>query len=282
MAILTQKQFGQRIQALREDAGVSQEMLARHLRITRQAVGQIENGKRTVDGAELVRLSEFFSVTVDALLKSPLPAKEEHHVQVQTHTFRFDANKLRNVLLYLLEKCGGKPNVGETVIYKLLYFIDFDAFELLGAPVTGISYRRLQFGPVPGRADFERVVKSMMQKDELKIFTHEYFGKPQKRYVALAEPNTEGFSVKEVEIVDKVIARLSDMNAAEIENYVHLDAPWMLTAEGGVIDYGLVVEREFPYAKRDYRKIWEGAAALDLISQLGPISREEAEYYEKL
>ena len=34
--------------------------------------------------------------------------------------------KFENVLLYILEKCAGKPNVGETVLYKLLYFSDFN------------------------------------------------------------------------------------------------------------------------------------------------------------
>ena len=42
----------------------------------------------------------------------------------------FDPKKLKNVILYILEKCAGKPNVGETVLYKLLYFIDFDNFEI--------------------------------------------------------------------------------------------------------------------------------------------------------
>ena len=32
----------------------------------------------------------------------------------------------------MIEKCGGKPNLGETVLYKLLYFIDFDNFEITG------------------------------------------------------------------------------------------------------------------------------------------------------
>ncbi|MDD4141558.1 MAG: hypothetical protein PHR20_02025 [Bacteroidales bacterium] len=34
------------------------------------------------------------------------------------------------VLLYILERCSGKTNVGKTVLYKLLYFSDFNYYEL--------------------------------------------------------------------------------------------------------------------------------------------------------
>ncbi|MFH0800725.1 MAG: type II toxin-antitoxin system antitoxin SocA domain-containing protein [Pseudomonadota bacterium] len=282
MAILTQKQFGQRIQELREESNLLQEELAKCLDITRQAVGQIENGKRKVDSLELAKLAEFFSLPADALLKPAVADAKEDRRQAKMHSFPFHSNKLRNLLLYLLEKCGGKPNIGETVIYKLLYFIDFDAYELLDKPITGMSYIRLQFGPVPRRTEYMAVVNDMVESGELKLFFHQYFGKLQKRYVALAEPVLDAFTAKEIEVVDKVLMHLSDMNATEIETYVHLDAPWVQAAEGETIGYETVFEREFPYAKRDYGKAWEGAAAKDALEQLGPISKEEAEYYENL
>ncbi|QQS18171.1 hypothetical protein IPL68_06065 [Candidatus Saccharibacteria bacterium] len=46
--------------------------------------------------------------------------------------------KLREVLLYVLGKVGAKPNVGETVLYKLLYFIDFDYYEKLANPLPAL------------------------------------------------------------------------------------------------------------------------------------------------
>ena len=45
--------------------------------------------------------------------------------------------KFKNVLLYILERCAGKPNVGETVLYKLLYFSDFNYYELYEEQLTG-------------------------------------------------------------------------------------------------------------------------------------------------
>ena len=47
--------------------------------------------------------------------------------------------KFKNIILYLLECCAGKPNVGETVLYKLLYFSDFNYYELYEEQLSGAS-----------------------------------------------------------------------------------------------------------------------------------------------
>ncbi len=43
-------------------------------------------------------------------------------------------------LLYVLNKVGCKYNVGETVLYKLLYFIDFDFYEKYEEQLIGATY----------------------------------------------------------------------------------------------------------------------------------------------
>lgn len=280
MRNITQKQLAKKIQLLREQAGMTQEEMAEHMDLTRQAVGQIEKGDRKVDSLELLRLASCFDVPLEYLLWMEGPSSNvgrSPHIAV-----KFIPEKLRNLLLYVLKKCGGKPNVGETVLYKLLYFIDFDSFEILSAPVTGIPYVKMQFGPVPRKADYDGVIKKMTDQDELKIFSHQFYDKVQKRYVALIEPDLASFSADEINLVDKVINRMSDMTATEISNYVHADAPWKATANMEIIDYGLVHDREEPHAQRDSFSIWESAAVGDVLSQLGPMSDEEAEYYKKL
>ncbi|MDR2931142.1 MAG: SocA family protein [Propionibacteriaceae bacterium] len=57
--------------------------------------------------------------------------------------------KLREVLLHLTNAIDAKANVDETVLYKLLHFIDVDFFEKYGRSVTGLSRVRLPRGPLP-------------------------------------------------------------------------------------------------------------------------------------
>lgn len=278
---LRQSELGQRIRDVRESLGLSQEDLADHLGLTRQAIGQIEKGERKVDSLELIKLSSFLSVSMEELLKP----REKHSQPIRTvknSDYKFDPEKLRNLLLFILEKCGGKPNLGETVIYKLLYFIDFEAAELLGHPITGMPYVRLQYGPVPRKKEYDHVLKIMIERDELKFISHDYYGHRQKRYVNLCEPNSKIFSRIEEEIINRNLMQLSNMKAAEIAHYVHGDIPWKKTTDGDVIDYNLAFQRELPYSRFDYGVTREEAAASDILKDLGTISDEEAEYYKNL
>lgn len=281
MAIIDYMKLGSRIQRLREGMGVSQEVLGKHLGLTRQAIGQIEKGDRKIDSLELANLADFFSLTTDELLRSDFGEKKKFK-RPQNTDIQFNPTKLENLLLYVLEQCGGKPNIGETVLYKILYFIDFDSYETLGNPVTGMAYVKLQYGPVPKKKDYDDVIKKTQNEGKLNIFTHEYYGKTQRRYVALTEPDLNAFSAAEIEIIHKVINRLSDMNATEIAEYVHGDAPWRITPDGDVIQYRSVFERETPYASQEYGKLFEASSAQDILEELGPISDAEADYYRNL
>jgi hypothetical protein len=67
--------------------------------------------------------------------------------------------KFEQVLLYILCKVGSKPNIGETVIYKLLYFIDFNFYEKYEEQLIGATYIKNQYGPTP--KEFIKVVDTM-------------------------------------------------------------------------------------------------------------------------
>ncbi len=276
----TLKQLGKRIKQMRQSLGFSQAELAGLLGIQRQSFGQVEKGERGLDSLELVRLAEVFSVSTDELLSdskniifTKKPAKSK---------FKFEKEKLENVILYTLEQCGGKPNLGETVLYKLLYFFDFDHYELYGKPITGMQYVKLQFGPVPQIKQFKPVIDRMINVKKIAVIKQNYFNKIQKRYIALVEYNKKSFEREEKEVIDSVIRKLSDMSATQIENYVHGDTPWRVPQMREVIDYDLVFDRTVPYAKRDYDKEIQNVAGGDALKELGPISKEEYNYYDKL
>ena len=58
-----------------------------------------------------------------------------------------DVAKVEELLLYIFQKAADKPNVGETVLHKLLYFIDFDHYEIHEEPLMGCRYVRNHYGP---------------------------------------------------------------------------------------------------------------------------------------
>ena len=252
------KELNQVIQEQRAKKAWSQDQLANELGVSRSAISQIENGERGVSSVELKRLSEIFGVTADFLLglenepevalgkppkKKALQAKER--ISVPHHR----VEKFQNVLLYLLERCGGKPNVGETVLYKLLYFADFNFYELFEEQMTGATYRKLQYGPVP--REFGEIVKEMVGRQELLSVKDNFYGYQQTRYIPLKKADLNQLTAAEKSILDSVVERFSDKSAKWLSDYSHDDIPWKATAEKEVIDYELVFYRTPAYSVRD-------------------------------
>jgi transcriptional regulator with XRE-family HTH domain len=280
--MINKKSLGDKIRLLRENNEMSQEDLAQKVGLSRTAISQIEQGNRNINFLELARIAELFKLRTDYfLLEDELPDIKLTNKKLANV---FNPNKLKNIILYILEKCAGKPNVGETVLYKLLYFIDFNSFEINHQPISGLHYVHLQYGPVPVASQYLPVIAEMEKKQELRVIIQNYYGLKMKRYINLINYDLDSLNPKEIKIVDDVINSLSNMTASQIEEYSHGDAPWQLTKDKEIIPYSFVFERQTPYAKKetDDLKYFKETGAKDILNQLGHISKEEYDYYENL
>ena len=158
--------------------------------------------------------------------------------------------KFKEVLLYILNKVGAKENIGETVIYKLLYFIDFDFYEKYEEQLIGATYIKNKYGPTP--VEFVKIVERMMADKEIEKVKSEYFNFPQTKYLPCRKPDLAKLMANEIEVIDDVLNRLSEMNGSQISAYSHSDVPWMTTADGDAIEYESVFYRMLPYSVRAY------------------------------
>jgi len=256
---LSQKQIGQRITELRKMKGLSQEDLAKGVNMSRPSLAQIELGNRGVDVLELQQLSIVLGFSLDDFMSKDFSISQDIEGTEETTAKKADerisvptlkVEKFKNVLLYILERCAGKPNVGETVLYKLLYFSDFNYYELYEEHLTGAKYRKLPFGPVPQKLD--TIITQMMDSGQIQRIKTEYFNKTQTRYIPLAKADLTELKASEKEVIDKVIQQLSDWSAAAISAYSHKDMPWLASKEGEEINYELAFYRDAPFSVRNY------------------------------
>lgn len=157
--------------------------------------------------------------------------------------------KFKEVLLYILNKVGSKPNVGETVIYKLLYFIDFDFYEKYEEQLVGATYIKNNYGPTP--LEFQKIVEQMADRELVRVKST-YFNFPQTKYLPLRKPDLTKLRANEIEVIDNVLNKLSDMNASQISDYSHDDVPWLTTKDDGIIEYESAFYRIAPYSMREY------------------------------
>jgi transcriptional regulator with XRE-family HTH domain len=251
--------LSKRIRSIREQLGYSQERLAELLGISRVTVSQMEAGRRKLSASDLKKLSDILEMPADYLLN---PEKEPEVViqqvrenvepiqQIRISVPQEKVDKFKEILLYILNKVGAKPNIGQTVLYKLLYFMDFDCYELYEEQLIGARYQRNHYGPTP--MEFAKIVQRMEEDGDLTEVKNKYFEHSQTKYLARRTPDLSVLSGRELQVVEDVLSRLSDKNAAEISEYSHGDVPWLATEEGHVIDYELVFYRTPPYSRRQY------------------------------
>jgi transcriptional regulator with XRE-family HTH domain len=252
------KKLGLKIRTIRERLDLQQEKLAHSMGISRVALSQIENGERKISAEEIAKLAKIFNLSSDLLMdlekdiemivektKESPRDKQEMRISVPQKNLE----KFKEVLLYVLNKIGSKPNVGEAVLYKLLYFIEFDFYEKYEEQLIGATYIKNHYGPTP--KEFIKIVSEMEGKDISKV-KDTYFQYPQTKYLPRRDPDLTILKAHEIKMIDEVLDRLSDMNASEIRDYSHGDVPWLTTEDGKVIEYESVFYRTHPYSVRSY------------------------------
>lgn len=144
--------------------------------------------------------------------------------------------KLRQVLLYMLGRVGARPNVGETALHRLLYFIDFDYYEQTGKSITGLAYVHEVYGPAPTTA-LQSVVDDMQTHNELEVVETKNFSHKQKKYLPLKEAVLGNLTASEIKHIDAELERLAHKSATELSNLAYKDAPWVIAKRGQMIDY---------------------------------------------
>jgi hypothetical protein len=138
-------------------------------------------------------------------------------------TFRFGEpygdDRLRELILYIAEKCQEDPTFGATKLNKILYFSDFLSFTLHGEPVTGVEYMRLGQGPVPKR--MKPITRELQEEHRIAVQSRDYFGLEQQRVIPLSKPNLDLFKPRDIAVVDEVIKQLWGDSAKKVSRLSH-------------------------------------------------------------
>jgi len=250
-----------KIKSLREQNNFSQEYIADKLGLSRPTYMQIEKGEREITISEAKKLASIFGLSLENFLSREISKqpkvvlegeeeKKQKKSDIRIIMPRANVKKFKEVLLYVLSRVGAKPNIGETALYKLLYFIDFDFYEKFEAQLTGARYIKNHYGPTP--VEFKKVIESMKQKGEIERVKSRYFQYDQKKYLPRREPDLSNLSAKEIKHIDEVLARLSGKNAIELTKYSHSDVPWRVHKNGEIISYESVFYRDQDHSVRNY------------------------------
>jgi uncharacterized phage-associated protein len=154
------------------------------------------------------------------------------------------------MLHYIISKVGCKPNVGKTVLFKLLYFSDFDYYEKYEEFLSGEAYRKIEHGPAP--CHFDDFILKLSNDGLISCQCRDYHNKKQNKYESLAEPSVQYLSARELEEINKVLDKYSELSAKQISGLSHNDMPYEATDDKDIIDYDLVFYRDELTSAREY------------------------------
>ena len=255
------------IKEQRKKRNLTQEFLASALKISRPTYVQIEQGGRDLTVAEAKKLAEVFDIPFENFLegkediktvvkiegkkKQKQDAKDEILISVPQEK----VEKFEQTLLYILTKIGGKPNIGQTVIYKLLYFIDFDYYEKFENQLIGAKYIKNHYGPTP--VMFAKLIGRMEKEGKVEKIKSKFYKHEQTKY--LVNPNEaldlSALSAQELAHIDWEIDRLGDLTATQISALSHLDTPWIAAREREILEYEHVFYRPEETSVREYESL---------------------------
>lgn len=245
---------------LRKINKLSQAFVAKEIGVSRASYIEIEKGAKELTISQAQTIANIFNISLSSFISGKKTSEIEvsfkkEKKEIEIPKFRIDVpqknlKKFKEVLLYILEKVGSKPNVGMTVLYKLLYFIDFDYYEKFEEQLIGATYIKNHFGPTP--VEFKKIVENLEQKGELETIKSKYFLHEQTKYLPCRQSDISVLNAQEIKHIDEVISRLSDKSATELSDYSHLDIPWIGTEDGKVIKYESVFYRTKDTSVRIY------------------------------
>lgn len=226
--IQNSKELGNKIRELRLKNAwkFSQEEIAKLLWVNRVVLTNIENGERNIKDDEIEILSDIFEVP------------KSYFIDEQRENFKeLDKGDLyynfKRILLYVLQKCWDKPNVGRIVLYKLLYFIEFNHFEKYWDSLLWMDFIKWPMWPVP--KDAKEVFQQMESDNQIISYTDSFRWYEQHKIAPLIEADLWDMTYDKIQIIEEVIAKLSNMTATQISEYSHGDIPYKATKEIGEI-----------------------------------------------
>lgn len=217
-----------------------QKELMQVLGLSRPLISDIQNDKRPLTAVQRTTLKDYFESQQSAdSIRINIPQK---HLE-----------KFKQVFLYVLQQVGAKPNVGETVLYKLLYFIDFDFYEKYEEQLMGLTYIKNTHGPTP--REFKVVVDEMVAAGQVDKVKAEHFTFTQKKYLPVVRPDLNQLSGAELAMIHSVLDRYSDLSATQLSVLSHEDTPWRLAKDRQDIEYEHAFYRPDRFSVREYEAL---------------------------
>lgn len=217
-------QITEKVTKLRNQSGLTQEEVANKLGISRQRWILVEKGERDLSTEELGELATIFGIDVADFFEE-IPNLKKFR-QMYFACLRYAANS--------------HGSVPKTKLAKLLYLADFTNFFKELEPMSGVKYRRLEYGPVPDV--FFSITDDLLEQGKINI---EILDKgAQMLSLRTIDDDTSELSNDEISRIKEICELWKDKPTQEIVNFTHEQKPWKMCRDGEYIPYSLIIQED--------------------------------------
>lgn len=171
----------------------------------------------------------------------------------------FDREKFRALVLYVVWKTGEVRDFGSVKLNKVLWFSDARTYEAFGRSVTGETYVRRKYGPVPKH--IQSVLDELVDAGSIQVWTEPYFEHESRRYAAHAPPDTSMFNPAELGFIDWWIRHVADDHTATSISEKSHDYGWKIAKEGEELSYQAFLAKRIRPPSQGEELDWAKAAS---------------------
>lgn len=151
-----------------------------------------------------------------------------------------DDKKLTELVVLVSRFSETDPLFGSIKLNKILYFVDFLAYQMMGKPVTGQDYFALENGPALRHK--ARLWHSMQKRGDIAVRKEPtLLGNDRERTLALREPDVDKFTPSELGLIFKVIEIFRGKSGTDLSEVSHNLFGWQLSKEKETIPYSMAL-----------------------------------------
>lgn len=214
------------IKALRIKRGVSQSNVAKKIEISRPSYIAFEKGKRDLTLTQVQKLADLFGVSLEELENGTTA----------------DLDKYKEmVLAYLRKATSPDGKIPKTKLAKLLYLADFAWFYKNLQSMSGMQYRRLQYGPVPDL--YFRALDELEDSGKIKV--------DRKGEALLISENSSSMknllpslNKAELGLINDISRKWKERKTNEIVDFTHNQLPYKICVSDEIIPYELITQED--------------------------------------
>ncbi|MFA7358737.1 MAG: type II toxin-antitoxin system antitoxin SocA domain-containing protein [Bacteroidales bacterium] len=223
--------ISQFIKFLRKDRGMSQQEIADRLGMSRPSYILVEQGKKELSLSEAQKISNIFGISLKDMETGIIPDYEKYKEMILSFLRFFSSN--------------GDGKVPKTKLAKLLYLADFSWFYEKMESMSGMQYRRIQYGPVPDlyfRALDELEEEGRINRDNKNSDVTLISENEGSKRSPLNKLNKQ-----ELDLIKKIAEKWKDKKTRDIVNFTQNQLPFKLCAPDEIIPYELIIQEDPKY-----------------------------------